>query len=39
LEKKSSIFQIKISVKSLANRMEQVENTVSGIEDKVAELD
>jgi uncharacterized coiled-coil protein SlyX len=30
---------MKISVKSLVNRVEQVENTVIGTEDKVEELD
>jgi hypothetical protein len=35
---KRPITQIKTSVESLANRMEQDENRVSGIEDKVEEL-
>jgi hypothetical protein len=35
----SSISQIKISIESLVNRMEQVENRVSGTQDKVEELD
>jgi hypothetical protein len=34
----SSISPIKISLESLANRTEQVENRVSGTEDKVEEL-
>jgi hypothetical protein len=34
----NSISQIKISIESLANREKQVENKVSGIEDKVEEL-
>jgi hypothetical protein len=36
---KSSIAQSKHSNKSLANTVEQVENRVTGIEDKVEELD
>jgi hypothetical protein len=35
----SSIPQIKISIKSLADRAEQFENRVSGTEDKVEVLD
>jgi predicted nucleic acid-binding Zn-ribbon protein len=38
-EMNRSISQIKISRKNLANRVEQVENRVSGTEDKVEELD
>jgi prefoldin subunit 5 len=34
----SSIYQIKISIQSLANRVKEVENRVSGTEDK-EELD
>jgi prefoldin subunit 5 len=30
----SSIYQIKISIQSLANRVKEVENRVSGTEDK-----
>jgi predicted nucleic acid-binding Zn-ribbon protein len=30
----NSIFQIKISIESLGNRVEQIENRVSGSEDK-----
>jgi prophage DNA circulation protein len=33
------ISQIKISIKILVNRVEQVESRVSGMEDKVEELD
>jgi vacuolar-type H+-ATPase subunit E/Vma4 len=36
---KGSMTKIKNSNKILANRMEQVENWVSGIKDKVEELD
>jgi hypothetical protein len=35
----SSISQLKVSTKSLVNKVEQVENRVSGTEDKVEELD
>jgi hypothetical protein len=35
----NTIFQIKISTESLANRVEQVESTVSGMGEKVEELD
>jgi hypothetical protein len=35
----NSISQIKISIKCLVNREEQVENRVSGMEDKLEELD
>jgi uncharacterized coiled-coil protein SlyX len=35
----NSIFQIKISTESLVNRVEQVENRVSVMKDKVEELD
>jgi phage shock protein A len=35
---KSSLTQIQNTVKSLSNRMEQDENRISGIEDKVEEL-
>jgi methyl-accepting chemotaxis protein len=38
-EMNSSIPQIKISIKSLADRAEQFENRVSGTEDKVEVLD
>jgi predicted nucleic acid-binding Zn-ribbon protein len=37
-EMNSSIFQIKISIKTLVSRVEQVENRVSGTEDKEEEL-
>jgi hypothetical protein len=37
-EVNNSISQIKISVKSLVNREQQDENRVSGMEDKVEEL-
>jgi Mg2+ and Co2+ transporter CorA len=36
---KSSITQIKNSGGSFANRIDQVENKVRGIEDKIEELD
>jgi low affinity Fe/Cu permease len=35
LKIKSSIIQIKMKLKALLNRMEEVENRVLGIEDKV----
>jgi uncharacterized coiled-coil protein SlyX len=38
-EMNSSIFQIKISIKTLVSRVEQVENRVSGTKGKVEELD
>jgi hypothetical protein len=39
LEMKSSVSQIKTPTKSLANRIEQVENRVSGTESKAEEQD
>jgi uncharacterized coiled-coil protein SlyX len=38
MEKKSLISQIKISIESLASRVELVESRVSGMEDKIEEL-
>jgi hypothetical protein len=35
----NSISRINITIEILVNRVEQVENTVSGTEDKVEELD
>jgi peptidoglycan hydrolase CwlO-like protein len=35
----NSIYEIKIPIKSLADRVEQVQNKVSGTESKVEELD